>query len=363
MRVEGGCTLDKLDHTTHAFGSVVPSGIISSTGVGGITLGGGLGHFTRQCGLSIDNLLEADVVLADDRLVKTSTTENEDLFWAIRRGGGNFGVVTSFLFRSYSISTVYAGPMLWELSDDKPVMRWYQRFIKKAPDYISGFFAFLTVPPGPPFPEHLHLKKMCGIVWCYTGPPEDAEHTLAPIRQAYPPALDLVGMRPVPALQRMFDGLTQPGHQYYWKADFVNEVSDEAIGIHLHFAEQMPTALSTMHRYPINGAAARVPADATAWAYRDATWSMVILGVDPDPANKTLITDWAKEYWQALHPYSAGGAYVNFLMDEAQGAERVKATYGANYPRLVEINTKYDPNNLFHMNQNIVPIGNNAFSH
>ena len=362
VRVEGGCTLGKLDHTTHAFGAVVPSGIISSTGVGGITLGGGLGHFTRQCGLSIDNLLEADVVLADGRLVKTSTTENEDLFWALRGGGGNFGIVTSFLFRSHSISTVYAGPMLWELSDAKPVMRWYQKFINQAPDYISGFFAFMTVPPGPPFPEHLHLKKMCGIIWCYTGPPEDAVHTLAPIRQAYPPALDLVGMLSVPALQSMFDGLTQPGHQYYWKADFVNELSDEAIDIHLHFAEQMPTVLSTMHMYPINGAAARVPADATAWAYRDATWSMVILGVDPDPANKTLITNWAKEYWQALHPYSAGGAYVNFLMDEEQGTERVKATYGANYPRLVEIKTKYDPTNLFHMNQNIVPIGDSVFS-
>lgn len=363
VRVEGGCTLGKLDHAAHALGVLVPSGIISTTGVGGITLGGGLGHFTRQCGLSIDNLLEADVVLADGRLVKTSATENEDLFWAIRGGGGNFGIVTSFLFRSHSISTVYAGPMLWELSDAKLIMRWYQKFIKEAPDYISGFFAFMTVPPGPPFPEPLHLKKMCGIVWNYTGPPEDAEHTLAAIRQAYPPALDLVGTLPVPVLQSMFDGLTQPGHQYYWKADFVNELSDAAIDIHLHFAEQMPTVLSTMHLYPINGVAARVPADATAWAYRHATWAMVILGVDPDPANKALITNWAKEYYQALHPYAAGGAYVNFLMDEDDGAARVKATYGANYPRLVEIKTKYDPQNLFHMNQNITPIGHGPRDH
>ena len=356
VRVEGGCTLGQLDHVTHAIGAVVPSGIVSTTGVGGITLGGGLGHFTRKCGLSIDNLLEANVVLADGRLVKASAQENPDLFWALRGGGGNFGIVTSFLFRSHSIDTVYAGPMLWELSDTKVMMRWYRDFIKAAPDEMSGFFAFMTVPPGPPFPEHLHGKKMCGIVWCYTGLLADAGAAFAPIRKAYPPALDLVGPLPVPALQGMFDGLVPPGLQYYWKADFVNELSDEAIDIHLHFAELLPTPLSTMHLYPINGAAARVAPDATAWAYRHANWSMVILGADPDAGNADKLTHWAKEYWQALHPYGAGGGYVNFMMDE--GTDHVKATYGDHYPRLVAIKTKYDPHNLFHVNQNIVPTGN-----
>ena len=231
----------------------------------------GVGHFTRQCILSIDSLVKADVVLADGRLVKASAEENEDLFWALRSGGGNFGNVTSFLFRSHPISTVYGGPMLWELSEAKTIMRWYRAFIKNAPDNLSGFFAFLTVPPGPPFPEHLHLKKMCGIVWCCTGPAEDAERALAPIRKTYPVALDLVGMLPVPALQNMFDGLTMPGHQYYWKADFMNELSDVVIDIHLHFTEQLPTMLSTMHMYPINGVVAPVPADATAWAYHNTT--------------------------------------------------------------------------------------------
>ncbi|MBF9239918.1 FAD-binding oxidoreductase [Hymenobacter sp. BT683] len=353
VRVEGGCTLGQLDHVTHAFGVMVPSGIISTTGVGGITLGGGLGHFTRQCGLSIDNLLEADVVLADGQLVKASAEENADLFWALRGGGGNFGIVTSFLFRSHPISTVQAGPMLWELRDAPAVMRWYRDFIKTAPDELGGFAAFLTVPPGPPFPEHLHLKKMFGVVWNYTGAPDKAEVEFTHIRKAYPPALDLVGPLPVPALQGMFDALVPPGYQYYWKADFVNELSDQAIDIHLHFAELLPTPLCTMHLYPINGAAARVAPDATAWAYRNTTWSMVILGVDPDPANNGKFTSWAKEYWQALHSYGAGGAYVNFMMDE--GTDRVKATYGDNYPRLVEIKSKYDPHNLFHVNQNIVP--------
>lgn len=353
VRVEGGCTLGQLDHVTHAFGVLVPSGIVSTTGVGGITLGGGLGHFTRQCGLSIDNLLEADVVLADGRLVKASTEEHPDLFWALRGGGGNFGIVTSFLFRSHPIATVYAGPMLWELSDAPPLMRWYREFIKTAPDEMSGFLVFMTVPPGPPFPEALHRRKMCGIVWCYTGPRERAAAAFAHIRKAYPPALDLVGELPVPALQGMFDGLVAPGLQYYWKADFVDELSDQAIDIHLHFAEQLPTPLSTMHLYPINGVAARVAPDATAWAFRHATWSMVILGADPDPGTAPIITAWAKAYWEALHPLGAGGAYVNFMMDE--GADRVQATYGAHYPRLVAIKTAYDPHNLFRMNQNIMP--------
>jgi len=248
--------------------------------------------------------------------------------------------------------------MLRELSDAKPVMQWYWAFIKDAPDELNGFFAFLTVPPGAPFPEHLHLKKMCGTVWNYSGPAENAEHVFAPIRKAWPPALDLLGPLPVPALQSMFDGLVPPGIQYYWKADFINELPDEAIDIHLHFAEQLPTMLSTMHMYPINGAAARVAPDATAWAYRDATWAMVILGADPDPAQADSLTRWAKEYWQAIHAYSAGGAYVNFMMEE--GADRVKSTYGAHYERLVAIKTKYDPHNLFRVNQNIPPASNGS---
>ena len=353
VRVGGGCTWGDVDHATHAFGLAVPSGIISTTGVGGLTLGGGLGYLTRKCGLAIDNLIAADIVLADGRLVTADEKQHADLFWALRGGGGNFGVVTSFVFNAHPISTVYAGPMLWELTQAPEVMKWYREVIMQAPDDLNGFFAFLTVPPGPPFPEHLYNKKMCGVVWCYTGPMEQAEETFKPIREKFPPALDFVGPIPQPALQSMFDALYPPGLQWYWKADFVNELSDEAIRLHIQHGSQLPTMQSTMHLYPVNGAAQRVGKHDTAWSYREATWAEVIVGVDPDPAKKDLIVDWARTYWDDVHPYSAGGAYVNFMMEE--GEERVKASYRDNYQRLAAIKHTYDPTNFFRVNQNIKP--------
>ena len=202
--VETGCTLGDVDHATHAFGLATPSGIFSTTGIGGITLGGGLGHLTRHYGLAIDNLLEANLVLADGRFVKANATNNEDLFWALRGGGGNFGVVTSFLFQCHSLSTVYAGPMLWDLNEAKEVLTWYGDLIKKAPDELNGFFAFLAVPPAPPFPEHLHKKQMCGIVWCYSGDLDKAEKVFEPIRNFKKPALDFVGPMPMPVVNSLF---------------------------------------------------------------------------------------------------------------------------------------------------------------
>jgi FAD/FMN-containing dehydrogenase len=349
----GGALWGDVDHATHAFGLAVPAGIIATTGVGGLTLGGGIGHLTRQCGLTIDNLLGVDMVLADGRFVTANAKENADLFWAVRGGGGNFGVVTSFLYKAHPIHTDYAGPTLWPLEDAAEVMRWYRDFITKAPDSLNGFFAFLTVPPGPPFPPHLHMKKMCGVVWCYTGPARKAEAVFKPIRQFKTPALDLVGPIPHPALQSMFDPLFPPGQQWYWKADFVRELSDKAIALHVQHGSALPTWQSTMHLYPIDGAAGRVKNTATPWAYRDAKWAEVMVGVDPDPANREKISSWAKAYWTALHPYAAGGAYVNFMMEE--GDERIRATYGKNYDRLAKIKKRYDPANLFHVNQNIKP--------
>jgi FAD/FMN-containing dehydrogenase len=334
-----------------------PSGIISTTGVGGLTLGGGLGHLTRKCGLAIDNVLEVDMVLADGRFVTASSDENTDLFWAVRGGGGNFGVVTSFLFKLHPIDTVYAGPMLWPLDRAAEVLRWYREFLPQAPDDLNGFFAFLAVPPGPPFPEELHAKTMCGVVWCYTGPLDQAEATFAPIRAQFgPPALDWVGPLPQPALQSLFDPIYPAGDQWYWKADFVNELSDEAIARHVDFGSRLPTLKSTMHLYPIDGAAGRASKDATAWNYRDAKWGEVMVGVSPDPADNARMIAWTRDYWEALHPYSAGGAYVNMMMDATdEGQERVKASYGANYDRLAAIKAKYDPTNLFRVNQNIRP--------
>ncbi|WP_426750380.1 FAD-binding oxidoreductase [Myxococcus sp. Y35] len=352
VRVAGGSVWGDVDHAAHAFGLAVPSGIISTTGVGGLTLGGGLGHLTRRFGLTIDSLLAVDMVLADGRFVTASAEDHPDLFWAVRGGGGNFGVVTSFLFRGHPVSTILGGPTLWPLERAEEVMRWYREFIPSAPETLNGFFAFLVVPPGPPFPASLHLKKMCAVVWCYTGEPALADALFEPVR-AMAPALFGVQAMPFPALQSAFDALYPPGLQWYWRADFVRELGDEAISRHVAFAHRLPTMLSTMHLYPIDGAAHRVAPGDTAFSFRDARWAEVIVGVDPAPDKARDITAWTKDYWAALHPYSAGGAYVNFMMDEGQ--ERVQATYRGNYERLVEVKERYDPDNLFHVNQNIRP--------
>jgi FAD/FMN-containing dehydrogenase len=353
VRVQGGCVWGDVDHATHPFGMATPTGFISSTGVGGLTLGGGIGYLTRKYGLTIDNLLAVDMVLADGRFVTASAEENADLFWAVRGGGGNFGVVTSFLFRLCPVSMVYAGPTLWPLEQAADVMRQYRKFILEAPPEVNGWFAFLTVPPVPLFPAHLHMQTVCGIVWCCTGPAADAERNLKPMRQFGKPAFDHVGTMPFPVLQSFFDPLFPPGMQWYWRADFVNELSDEAIALHVKYGSQLPSPQSTMHLYPVDGAVHRVGPNDTPFSYRKSNWTEVIVGVDPDPANGKKIADWAKAYWDALHPYSAGGAYVNFMMEEGQ--ERVEATYRGNYKRLAEIKKKYDPDNLFRVNQNIRP--------
>jgi FAD/FMN-containing dehydrogenase len=359
VRVEGGATWGDVDHAAFAFGLAVPTGVISTTGVAGLTLGGGHGYLARKYGLTIDNLLEADVVLADGRLVKASEEENEDLFWTIRGGGGNFGVVTSFLFRGNPVSMVYAGPMLWELDQAEEIMRWYRAFLPNAPEDLYGFFAFLAVPPGPPFPEHLHNRNMCGVVWSYSGPLEEAEEAFRPIRQEVgPAAFEFLGPMPLPVLNSLFDPLLPPGLQWYWRGDFVKELSDEAIALHVRYGSELPTPLSSMHLYPVDGAVHRVGKNETAFSYRDVNWSTVYGGIDPDPANAEHITEWTKEYWAALHPYSAGGAYVHFMMDE--GEERIRATYQDNFERLVDIKNRHDPTNLFRVNQNIRPIASGS---
>jgi FAD/FMN-containing dehydrogenase len=353
VRVEGGCVWGDVDHATHPFGLATPSGFISSTGVGGLTLGGGIGYLARAHGLTIDNLLGVDMVLADGSFVTADAEHNPDLFWAVRGGGGNFGVVTSFLFRLHPISTVYGGPMLWPLELAQDLIKWWRDFILSAPEHINGWFGFVTVPPAPPFPKPLHMAKMCAIVWCYTGPLDQAEAAFTTIRAFGPPAVDFAGPIPWPALQSMFDALYPPGLQWYWKADFFKELSDEAIALHAQYGAQLPTMHSTMHIYPINGAAHRAGRNDTAFSFRDADFAEVIVGVDPDPANNERMIQWAKDYWQALHPHSAGGAYVNMIMDE--GEDNVKAAYRENYARLAQIKATYDPTNLFHTNQNIKP--------
>jgi FAD/FMN-containing dehydrogenase len=352
-RVGGGTIWGEVDHATHAFGMAVPSGIISSTGVAGLTLGGGLGHLTRKYGLTIDSLLEADVVLADGSFVKATADQNADLFWALRGGGGNFGIVTSFVFRTHHVSTVFAGPTLWAVEDAREVMRCYRDFLPQATEGINGFFAFLQVPPAQMFPEHLHNRLACGVVWCYTGPTDEATKALAPMRSFGKPIFDHVGPMPFPTLQSIFDPLYPPGLQWYWKADFLNELPDGVIDRHVEHGSKLPTMHSSMHLYPVDGAAHRVGKNETAFSFRDATWSQVIVGVDPDASNKGRITQWARDYFDAVHPFAAGGAYVNFMMEE--GPERVLETYRENYERLAEIKARYDPDNVFDVNQNIKP--------
>jgi FAD/FMN-containing dehydrogenase len=351
--VEGGAVLGALDHAAHPFGLATPAGIISSTGVAGLTLGGGIGHLTRQYGLSIDNLISADVVLADGSLVAASADSEPELFWALRGGGGNFGVVTSFTFAMHPVSTVMAGPMFYPIEQAAEVLSAYREFLPAAPEDINGFFAFLTVPPAPPFPPELHMQKVCAVVWCATASQQRFDQVVAPMR-ALRPILDGVAPVPYPGIQSAFDALYTPKvDRWYWRADFVREIPDEAVALHVQHGSAMPTWQSTMHLYPIDGAVRRVAADATAFAYRDCTWAMVIVGIDGNPAGDAAIRQWCVDYYDALHPYSAGGAYVNFLMDE--GSERVAATYRGNYDRLRMVKSAYDPDNLFHVNQNIPP--------
>ena len=351
VRVGGGNTLNELDHATYPFGLAVPGGMISTTGVGGLTLGGGVGYLSRKYGLTIDNLLEADMVLADGSFVTVNQEQNTDLFWAIRGGGGNFGVVTSFKFQAHPVKTIYGGPTFWPIEKAEEIMEWYHGFVHNASDDLNGFIATLEIP-GPPFPPHLHNKKFCAVVWCYTGDIKNAEEVFKPVRDK-DPVLDLVGEMPYPALQTLFDGLMPPGLQWYWKADFYKDIPKEAAALHKKFGSEIPTPLSQMHLYPISGAAGRVGKNETPWLYRDAKYAGVFVGIDPDPANAEKITRWAKDYWEALHPYSSGGVYLNFIMDEGQ--ERIKASYGENYERLLEIKKKYDPENFFKVNQNIKP--------
>ena len=348
VRVGGGNTWGEVDHGTHPFGLAVPAGIISTTGVGGLTLGGGVGYLSRKCGLTIDNLLAADMVLADGSFVTVNKDQHADLFWAIR-GGGNFGIVTSFLFQAHEVHTVYGGPTLWPIEQIEDIMPWYHEFIHNAPEELNGFIATMVIP-GPPFPEHLHNKQFCGIVWCYAGDMDKAEDVFKPVMDMNP-LFEHVGPMPYPAIQTLFDGMMPPGLQWYWRADFFNELGPEVAVQHKKFGSNIPTPLSQMHLYPISGAASRK--NDTPWAYRDAKYAGVIVGVDPDPANTDKITQWCKDYWEGLHPHSLGGAYSNFMMDEGQ--DRVKASYRGNYDRLVEVKKKYDPDNFFRVNQNIKP--------
>jgi FAD/FMN-containing dehydrogenase len=351
----GGATLREVDAAAGEHGLSVPCGIIGSTGVGGLTLGGGIGYLSRQAGLTIDNLLSAAVTLADGSRVTASATENEDLFWAIRGGGGNFGVVSSFRFKAQEVPSILGGPVIYSLDSMGDVLRWYRETLPSLPRHINGWFGILTIPPAEPFPEELWGTKVCAIVWACTLQGKAAEDAMAPLRSFGSPLIDGMMEMPIAALNTAFDALYPAGLQWYWRADFIGEISDDAIRIHEKYAALLPTPGSTMHMYPIDGAVHDVAVSDTAFAYRSAGWAAVIVGVDPDPGAADALREWAVAYQEELHPTALQGAYVNFLMEEGQG--RVKASYGPNFERLQTVKKAYDPSNFFHVNQNIPPAG------
>jgi FAD/FMN-containing dehydrogenase len=356
VRVEPGCTSADVDHATHGFGLAIPLGIVGSTGVAGLTLGGGSGYLTRKHGLTIDNLLEADVVLADGRFVTASEAQHPDLFWGLRGGGGNFGIVTSFLFRAHPVKTVFAGPIFWDASvSGRAVMQAYRDFIPTAPEELGIFVGLKTVPPVDPFPREHWGKRACAIIGSYNGPANEAEKALAPLLDAVPaPLFNWMQTMPFPAINSLFDPFFPKGLQWYWKGDFVKSLSDEAIDVHIAQAAKAPSPLCLMHLYPIDGAVHGVASSATAWNARDAMFSMVIAAIDTDPQRADELKAWGRAYWKAVHPFNLGGGYVNFMYDdEAPG--RLEETYGPNYSRLAAVKTKYDPGNFFRVNQNIRP--------
>lgn len=352
-RTQGGTTWGDLDHATHAFGLAAPGGIISTTGVAGLTMGGGIGYLSRGHGLSIDNLISADVVTADGRLLHANEEENSDLFWAIRGGGGNFGVLTNLEYRLHPVEMIYGGPMFFEVEAARDVLSLYREFIADAPEQFGGFFGWQMAPPLPFIPGDRHGDTFCMIVSCWTGPMDEAEGVLKPFRDVAPVVADHVGPAPFPAMNSAFDALLPAGLQHYWKANYAVEITDEAIDVHLEYGPLVPTMQSTVHLYPINGACHQVESDATAFGHRDASFAPVIAGMWENPEDNEANTAWVRDYAAALAPHSEEGGYINFMAADDHG--RAAANYGANYDRLVEVKTKYDPGNLFHMNQNIVP--------
>ena len=353
VRAEAGVTWGDINAATHAFGLATPGGIISTTGIAGLTLGGGIGYLSRGFGLTLDNLISADVVTANGRFMVASEDENADLFWAIRGGGGNFGVCTSLEYRLHPVKDVYWGPMFYEIEETENILRFYREYMKDAPEEMGLFPAFQIAPPLPFIPEDRHGDMFVALIGCWSGPLEDGEAMFKPFHEVAEVKAEHVGPVPFPAINAAFDGLFPKGLRQYWKGNYVTEISDEAIATHVEHGPKAPTASSTMHLYPIDGACHRVSQDATAFGHRDANWSMVIVSGWDDPADDDANIQWVRDYSDAMAPHSQEGGYVNFMSTD--DSNRAQANYGPNYDRLAEIKRKYDPDNVFHVNQNIDP--------
>ena len=354
-RAGGGATWGDFNYATHAYGLATTGGIVSTTGVAGLTLGGGIGYLSRGYGLSIDNLISADVVTADGQVRTASTGENADLFWALRGGGGNFGVATSLEFQLHPVKDVYVGLFFYELESAGTLLRFFREFIKDAPEAYGAFPAFQVAPPLEFIPADRHGDTFCAAIVHWAGPLEQGETAMKPFRDLAPVVAEMVGPMPYPALNAAFDPIFPKGIRSYWKGNFVTELTDAAIEQHLIHGPRAPEVSATMHLYPINGACHRVAPEETAFAYREATLATVIVAAWQDPTLDNARIQWVRDYYQATAPHSEPGGYVNFMADDDQ--PRIQDNYRGNYTRLAMIKRRYDPDNLFHLNQNIQPTG------
>jgi FAD/FMN-containing dehydrogenase len=347
-RADAGCTWRDFDAETQAFGLATTGGIIPTTGVAGLTLGGGLGWLMRKHGLSCDNLNSIDIVTAEGRLLTVNAAENAELFWAVRGGGGNFGVVTSLEFRVHPVGQVFGGMVAHSLERARDALRYFRDFAIAAPDELTPMAAFVTAPDG---------NKILAIFVCYSGSLAEGERVLRPLRTFGPPLVDNIAPMPYVQLQSMLEPGFPPGQQNYWKSNFLRELSDDAIDILVEGFRNIPSTTSALAIEHLGGAVGRAKDDATAFAHRKALFNLLIVGIWPDPADNRRHTDWVRGLWEAMQPYSSGGVYVNYLGQSAEeGLDRVRAAYGkANYGRLCALKRKFDPDNLFRLNQNIDP--------
>lgn len=355
-RVEPGVTLGEFDKEAQAFGLATPLGINSTTGVAGLTLGGGFGWLSRRHGLSIDNLLSADVVTAAGELVKASEHENADLFWGIRGGGGNFGVVTSFEFKLHPVGpTVLAGLIVHPLDAAKDVMRFHREFVETVPDDFVCWFVMRQAPPLPFLAPEWHGKEILALAVCYSGDVATGERLAKPLREFGRPIADIIGPMPYTAWQTVLDPLLTPGARNYWKSHDFAGLSDGLVEVMMDHARRIPDPQTEIACAQLGGAVSRVPPGATAYNHRDGKYVMNVHGRWADPAKDEACIAWARSLWKETSKFATGSVYVNFLTQEETGIERLRAAYGDNYERLVALKNKYDPTNLFGVNQNISP--------
>jgi hypothetical protein len=354
-RVGPGATLADFDREAQAFGLATPVGVNSTTGIAGLTLGGGFGWLSRSLGLTIDNLLSAEVVLASGEVVQTSAGQNPDLFWGIRGGGGNFGVVTSFEFQLHRVGPeVLSGLIVHPLEAAKDVLRFYREFLPTTPEEFACWFVMRKAPPLPFLSPEWHGKEILALAVCYSGPVAEGEKVAAPLRKFGKPVADVIAPHPFTAWQTILDPLLTPGLRNYWKSHYFKEVSDGLIDVLIEYARKIPDPNTEIAFAQLGGAISRVPADATAYAARDAEFTINVHGRWQDAGKDAECIGWARELFRAAAPFASSGAYVNFMTQEE--GDRVRAAYGRNYDRLVNLKSKYDPSNLFKVNQNIRPM-------